>query len=156
MVRLNALELKVPPVVLMLVVAAIMWLASGQAPSLALALPWRWAPALVSAGAGLAFALAGVAAFRRAGTTVDPTQPGAASTIVTSGVYRHSRNPMYVGFLLVLTGWAFFLSHPLAFVLLPVFVAYMNRFQIAPEERALAARFGSEYVDYKKSVRRWL
>jgi protein-S-isoprenylcysteine O-methyltransferase Ste14 len=63
---------------------------------------------------------------------------------------------MYVGLLLVLTGWAIFLCHALTFLFLPTFVAYMNRFQIAPEERALSARFGSAYATYKRSVRRWL
>ena len=63
---------------------------------------------------------------------------------------------MYVGFLLALIGWAAYLSHALALVLLPVFVAYMNRFQISPEERALSAKFGPEFDTYKQSVRRWL
>jgi protein-S-isoprenylcysteine O-methyltransferase Ste14 len=63
---------------------------------------------------------------------------------------------MYVGFLLALTGWAIFLSHPLSFLLLPVFVVYMNRFQIMPEERVLSAKFGKEYDRYKQGVRRWL
>jgi protein-S-isoprenylcysteine O-methyltransferase Ste14 len=76
--------------------------------------------------------------------------------MVTSGVYGVSRNPMYVGFLLVLIGWAAFLSHALAFALLPLFVAYMNRFQIEPEERALSAKFGGQFQEYRRSVRRWV
>jgi protein-S-isoprenylcysteine O-methyltransferase Ste14 len=76
--------------------------------------------------------------------------------MVTSGIYRLSRNPMYLGFLFGLTGWAIFLSHVLALALLPAFVAYMNRFQISSEEQALAARFGAEFVAYKDSVGRWL
>jgi protein-S-isoprenylcysteine O-methyltransferase Ste14 len=67
-----------------------------------------------------------------------------------------SRNPMYVGLLLLLAGWALHLSHPLALLGLPAFVAYMNRFQIAPEERALRAKFGPAYEDYARAVRRWL
>jgi protein-S-isoprenylcysteine O-methyltransferase Ste14 len=63
---------------------------------------------------------------------------------------------MYVGLLLALTGWAIFLSHTLPFLLLPVYVAYMNRFQISPEERALSAKFGDEYETYKQAARRWL
>ena len=63
---------------------------------------------------------------------------------------------MYLGFLLALTGWAVFLSHALAFALLPAFVLYMNRFQILPEERALASKFGHQFTDYSHSVRRWL
>jgi protein-S-isoprenylcysteine O-methyltransferase Ste14 len=152
----DRLELRIPPLALVLIFAAVMWLVSTYAPSLAIAISWR--PTLVAAlvGAGAAFAVAGVVAFRKAKTTVDPTKPEAASTMVVSGVYRVSRNPMYVGFLLVLAGWAVFLGHGLPFLLLPLFVAYLNRFQIRPEERALAARFGSEYASYAQSVRRWL
>jgi protein-S-isoprenylcysteine O-methyltransferase Ste14 len=82
--------------------------------------------------------------------------PGASSSLVIRGVYTLTRNPMYLGFLLVLVGWAVFLSNTLAFLLLPVFILYMNRFQITPEERALASLFGQEFVVYKSRVRRWL
>jgi protein-S-isoprenylcysteine O-methyltransferase Ste14 len=75
---------------------------------------------------------------------------------VRSGVYSFTRNPMYLGFLLVLVGWATFLSNALAFLILPAFILYMNRFQIEPEERALASLFAEEFVAYKSRVRRWL
>lgn len=152
----NALELKVPPLALWLVVVVAMWLASSQVPSLAFAWRWRHSLAAVIAGAGILFAVAGVLAFHRAKTTVNPTNPGATSALVASGVYRFSRNPMYVGMLLALIGWAVFLSHTLAFFFIPVFVAYMNRFQISAEEHALCAKFGNQYAAYKRSVRRWL
>ncbi|MFP5406472.1 MAG: methyltransferase family protein, partial [Gammaproteobacteria bacterium] len=86
----------------------------------------------------------------------NPTRPGAASSLVLGGPYRFSRNPMYLGVLLVLVGWAVYLSNVLAFVVLPLFVLYLNRYQIAPEERALSARFGASFDEYRKSVRRWL
>ena len=154
--RVNALELKVPPVALALIFAAAMWVVSVYTPSLTMAIPWRSVLAVAIAAAGVAFALAAVRAFRRANTSINPTKPEASSTVVASGVYGVSRNPMYVGLLLLLTGWAIFLCHALTFLFLPAFVAYMNRFQIAPEERALSTRFGSAYATYKRSVRRWL
>jgi len=153
---MNAIELKVPPLALALIIAAAMWLASKAIPSLALAMPWLPACAVALVGAGVVFILAGVIAFRKAKTTVNPTNPETTSTVVASGVYAVSRNPMYVGFLLILAGWAVFLGHAFSFLLLPVFVLYMNRFQIVPEERVLSARFGSEYTAYMQSVRRWL
>lgn len=153
---MNALELKVPPLVLVLVLAGAMWFAAMQLPSLAITLPWRHGLAVTISGVGILFILAGVYVFQKAKTTVNPTTPAAASSVVTSGVYRFSRNPMYVGFLLALIGWATFLSHTLPFLLLPVYVAYMNRFQISPEERALSVKFGDEYEAYKQVVRRWL
>ena len=153
---MNTLELKVPPLVLVLVLAGAMWFAAMQLPSLAITLSWRQGLAVTISGVGILLILAGGYAFQKAKTTVNPTTPAAASSVVTSGVYRFSRNPMYVGFLLALIGWATFLSHTLPFLLLPVYVAYMNRFQISPEERALSAKFGDKYEAYKQAVRRWL
>lgn len=82
--------------------------------------------------------------------------PGGASSLVQGGIYRFTRNPMYLGFLLVLGGWAVLLANGLAFVGPLAFVAYLNRFQIGPEERALAGLFGPEYAKYRARVRRWV
>jgi protein-S-isoprenylcysteine O-methyltransferase Ste14 len=151
----NALELKVPPLALVLLFGALMWLASAYS-AFAIALPWRSAFALIFCTVGFAIVLAGALAFRRAKTTVNPLTPEATTTIVTSEIYRFTRNPMYLGFLLVLVGWAMYLSNVLAFAILPLFVLYMNRFQIVPEERALCAKFSHTFTAYKCSVRRWL
>jgi protein-S-isoprenylcysteine O-methyltransferase Ste14 len=155
-VGLSSLELKVPPPVVGLIVAGGMWVVSSYEPSLGFSLPWRIVPAIALGLAAVAFDLAGYVAFRKAKTTINPIKPGAASALVTSGIYGLTRNPMYVALLSALAGWAVYLSHVLAFVFLPVFIAYMNRFQILPEERALSAKFGPEYAAYKQSVRRWL
>ena len=152
---LNALELKVPPVALVFLFGALMWLVSTYS-VFTIALPWRSAFALIFCTVGLAIALAGVWAFRRAKTTVNPVTPKATTAMVTSGIYRFSRHPMYLGFLCVLAGWAIYLSNLLAFTVLPLFVWYMNRFQILPEERALGAKFSHAFTAYKCSVRRWL
>ncbi|TRZ56580.1 MAG: isoprenylcysteine carboxylmethyltransferase family protein [Rhodocyclaceae bacterium] len=153
---MSALELKVPPVPLAFAFGGAMWLASAQLPVLAFALPGRIAVSTTLGGLGLIVAIIGIIAFRKAMTTINPMQPGAASVLVTSGAYRLSRNPMYVGLLLTLGGWAVFLSHTLALLFLPAFVTYMNRFQISPEEEALSSKFGKEFAAYKQSVRRWL
>ena len=153
---MNDLELKVPPLALVLVLAGAMWFAAMQLPSLAITLPWHHGLAVTISGVGILFLFAGLYEFQRAKTSFNPMKPDAASSVVSTGIYRVSRNPMYVGFLILLTAWAIFLSHPLPFLFLPVFVAYMNRFQISPEERALSAKFGNEYEAYKQSIRRWL
>jgi len=153
---MQALELKIPLVALVLLFAATMWLLSASASSVALAVPWRAPVALMLWSAGFAIALAGLFEFRRAKTTVNPLTPEAAAAMVTSGIYRYSRNPMYVGLLLALIGWDVWLSHLLAFALLPFFILYINRFQIEPEERALSTKFGGLFRDYRRSVRRWL
>lgn len=145
-----------PPVAVVLVAGMLMGLIGWLTP----ALPWVYA---VRAGIGLAFgaigilvALAGVLSFRRARTTVNPMRPQAATSLVASGVYRYTRNPMYLGMLLVLIGWGAFLARPWALAVLPTFVLYMSRFQIIPEERALQGIFGAEFEAYRRTVRRWL
>ncbi len=153
---MNALELKVPPAAITAITAAAMWLAATLAPSMALALSWRMTLAAVFAGVGGALAIAGILAFRKAKTTINPLEPEATSSVVTSGVYGMSRNPMYVGILFILAGWAVFLANALPFAFLPAFVLYLNHFQIGPEEQILSARFGHEYAMYLRSVRRWL
>ncbi len=153
---MTALELKVPPVALALLFAAMMWLISTYEASLAFLLPWRGAIGLLFCCVGAAISLAGVRAFRRVKTTVNPITPEATTAMVTSGPYRFSRNAMYLGLLVVLIGWAIFLSHLLAFALLPLFVLYMNRFQIIPEERELSAKFPHQFTAYKDAVRRWV
>jgi protein-S-isoprenylcysteine O-methyltransferase Ste14 len=152
----DALELKVPPPLIALLVGALMWLASYGVPHLSVHIPGRLPLALAFVVLGVAVAVAGVLAFRTARTTVNPLRPEATSALVTAGIYRISRNPMYLGMLLALVGWAVHLQHALAFLPVPLFVLYMNRFQIGPEERVLSGRFGAQFSAYMQSVRRWL
>lgn len=153
---MQALELKIPPPVIALLVAGSMWIAHRYAPWLGLAIPRRLVFAVALVLLGIALALAGVVAFRKARTTVHPLKPENTSAVVATGIYRFTRNPMYLGMLTVLVGWAFFLANAVSFSLLPQFVLYMNRFQIGPEERVLSGHFGAEYTRYMQSVRRWL
>jgi protein-S-isoprenylcysteine O-methyltransferase Ste14 len=153
---LSWLELRVPPPVVMLVVALLMWLAARPFPALDFQLPARVTLAVAIALVGLAIAVVAVFQFRRAGTTPNPMKPHESTTVVVTGVYRYSRNPMYLGDLLILAGWAIWLANVVAFAGLPLFVAYINRFQIAAEERALQARYGAAYSAYRRAVRRWL
>jgi protein-S-isoprenylcysteine O-methyltransferase Ste14 len=152
---MSSLELKIPPPVVALLVAAAMWgLAWVTPPSDAPA--FRVAIALALAAVGVAFSIAGVVAFGKAKTTKNPMQPEAASALVVGGVYRLTRNPMYLGLTFALLAWAAFLWSAWALLGPVVFVAYIARFQIAPEERVLATLFGAEYAAYKAKVRRWL
>ncbi|SDY38217.1 Protein-S-isoprenylcysteine O-methyltransferase Ste14 [Nitrosomonas sp. Nm33] len=153
---MKAFELKIPPIIIMSIIGIIMWFIAILVPQSALTIPGRVIMATVVGFTGIVFILAGAIAFRVAGTTVNPMQPSKTSSIVTGGVYRISRNPMYIGFLLILLSWALLLSNIVSLAGLPLFVWYMNRFQIILEEQALIAKFGTEYVAYTKSVRRWL
>ena len=151
----GGLELRIPPVAVVLLGAALMGLGAWGMPVLGFHLPGRVFVAGGLALGGMMVALAGVATFRRAKTTVNPMKPETSTSLVTSGIYSLTRNPMYLGFLLVLLGWAAYLSNALSFALVPGYILYMNRFQIRPEERALASRFGPEFAAYKTRVRPW-
>ena len=150
------LELKVPPPVVGLFMGALMWLTSRAVPAFGFTLPQRNAFVLGLLVAGVCVSVLGVASFRRARTTVNPLKPERSSCLVTSGIYRYTRNPMYLGLLLILLGWAVFLANLVAFIFLPAFIVYLNRFQIRPEEKALASLFGQDFANYRSKVRRWL
>jgi protein-S-isoprenylcysteine O-methyltransferase Ste14 len=150
------LELKVPPVAVVLLVALMMWFISLVTPVIELTFFVRVLIGAAFASAGIAVALAGVASFMLANTTVNPTTPNSASSLVDSGIYRFTRNPMYLGLLSILLGWAVFLASPLALIGTVFFVIYINRFQIQPEESALLNVFGTAFLQYQAKVRRWL
>jgi len=152
---MRTLELKIPPVIVVLAIAGFMAATAKLIPME----PWHFtdakalAFALVTAGAFIA--VAGVIAFRQAKTTANPMNPNASSALVVSGIYRFTRNPMYLGFLLALAGWGVWLASLPALLWLVVYILFINRYQIIPEERILAEKFGPSFIAYRKQVRRW-
>lgn len=154
--NMSSLELKIPPPMVAVTAALIMWGVSLVTPLLEVPAATRVAVSLLIAIIGGCISLAGVISFRRMKTTINPTRPEKASLLVATGVFKITRNPMYVGILLALVAWSVFLSSPWALLGAFVFALYISRFQIAPEERALDALFGSEYAAYKVRVRRWI
>ena len=153
---MTSLEVKIPPPAVALVFGLFMWLASLVAAPVEIPFGVRLGVAIALASIGLAFGSSGMLSFVRAKTTMNPTKPSATSSLVTGGIYRVTRNPMYLSLLLYLLAWAAYLSNWLALLLVPVFVVYINELQIKPEERALSKLFGAEYASYKARVRRWL
>jgi protein-S-isoprenylcysteine O-methyltransferase Ste14 len=154
--RLERLELRVPPLVTGFIAAALMWLLSTNLPEFRFPFPARRLLAACISIAGAIISALGVYSFRRSKTTVNPMKPASTTSLVVSGIYAISRNPMYLGFLLLLTAWAIFLSNVIAVAVLPLFILYMNRFQIEPEEKVLASLFRQEFAQYRSHVRRWL
>jgi len=148
------LENRVPPPVVGACVGALMLGAAWALPVFAMRVPWLLAAVL--GAAGVLVSVIGVLQFRRARTTVNPLKPAEASTLVTGGIYRWTRNPMYLGMALALAGWGLYLGNFGALALVGVFVMYIDRYQIDPEERALMGRFGDEFAAYRRRVRRWL
>lgn len=150
------MQLKIPPVIVMLFFGAAMWLIDEY-----LTVGWfevsrsRWIALAIVIIGGL-FGLLGLIQFYTHSTSIDPHKPDKASHLVTGGIYNLSRNPMYVGLAFLLAGYGFYLGNLLTLLVFPLFVGYMNRYQIIPEEKVMAEKFGDEYLKYKSEVRRWL
>lgn len=150
------LELKVPPPVVAILLALGMYFGSKALSAAHIALPMHTLLAVAVGLAGVVVNVAGLLSFRRHRTTANPLHPRLASTLVRDGVYRLTRNPMYLGIALILLGWAIFLSNSLAMTGPLLLVAWLTRFQIIPEERALRRKFPEDFDAYARSVRRWL
>ena len=150
------LELRIPPPLVGVLIGVAMWLLVEQSWLVGLSGSARLVAAIILVLLGAAVSLAGVVSFRRARTTVNPLKPERTSALVCSGIYRITRNPMYLGFLLILAGWAVLLASGYVWFGPVLFVAYITRFQIRPEERVLIDLFGDEFTAYQNRVRRWL
>lgn len=152
----TGLELKIPPVAVVIIAALLMFATRAIVP------PFDIPTALHIIIPVLCFipaAIVGftaVRSFARAKTTVNPTKPDTASTLVTTGIYAISRNPMYTALAFALLAIATWLANGIAYLIIPVFILYLTRFQIIPEERALTQIFGDEYKAYQQKTRRWL
>ncbi len=116
-------------------------------------LPWRLL-GLIPLALGLALNFSADKAFQRTKTTVKPFEE--STVLITDGVFRLSRNPMYLGFAFVLVGVALILGSLMPWLIIPLFVSLMDVVFIRVEERMLAARFGQVWLEYKTRVRRWL
>lgn len=152
----NTLELKIPPVAVLLVLASIAWFSVKIFPVLGLDFPFNVSVSAVLGLIGCGLTIAGARSFYRAGTTVNPLKPETTTTLVREGIYRYSRNPIYLGLAIILLSWGIYLSHLLSLIFVIAFVVYMNFFQIQPEERTLQKLFGACFDRYKRRVRRWL
>lgn len=150
------MELRLPPLAQLLIFAMAMGVIDRTVPGPGFALPAHALLPAVVALLGVAIALAGVFAFRAHNTTVDPRYPQNTRVVVASGIYRASRNPMYLGMLLLLSAWGLYLASTGPLLLLPAFVLAMNVLQIRPEERVMRQQFGKQYDAYCSRVRRWL
>lgn len=150
------LENKIPPPVIALTTAVAMGAVSFVPPLPHSGGTAQRVLAILLAALGLAVAGLGVLKFRAHGTTIDPTRPERAATLVVTGIYGYTRNPMYLGFAVLLAAWAIEVGSAWAVLGPPLFVWYLQRFQIAPEERALRTKFGDAFDSYANRVGRWL
>jgi protein-S-isoprenylcysteine O-methyltransferase Ste14 len=149
------MQTRIPPPFIMFFAAALMWVLHRWLPLVEWpGPPWDRLGGFIVA-AGIAVSASAFWRFKRAGTTVNPRDPGKASHLVTDGIFRFSRNPMYLGLLLVLIGWALLLGSASPWLVPPLFAVSITHLQIIPEEQALARLFADEYLEYQRGVARW-
>lgn len=150
------MPLPIPPPLVVALFGYAMWLLAGRLPFGQFAFAGQRPLAALVALAGLGLMALAAWTMWRARTTVNPLRPERAAHLVTSGVFARSRNPIYLGDALILLALALAFGNWLNFLLLPLFVWFIGRCQIAAEERALQRLFGDEYRAYCARVRRWL
>ena len=153
---LKFLEHRIPPPIIGLATAWLMWQLAGYVPAVADTTPLQWLLISVLAGFGLSLDILALASFFKRKTTFNPLAPEKASTLVTSGMYRFTRNPMYLGMLLNLLAWGCYLGHWAALLPPWLFVLVITHLQILPEEKVLQQLFGTDFTSYRRIVRRWL
>ncbi|NOQ65303.1 MAG: isoprenylcysteine carboxylmethyltransferase family protein [Methyloprofundus sp.] len=152
----HSLDLKINPPLQMLISIVLIYVTANTLPVSATLLENQWLLGSIFLSIGLFFNFAGGTSFRLAKTTGNPNRPELAASLVTSGIYRISRNPMYVGLIFLLLAWATWLGSFFSLAIIAAFQQTMTRFQIIPEEKALAHRFNEKFHDYRQQVRRWL
>lgn len=157
MMMIKKFELLIPPPLVALFFLLLAWLLGKWFGLVPFDLPpvWLYGMGFLLLVLGGFFMLAGVSSFRHAGTTVNPKQPQEASKLVTTGIFSVTRNPMYLGLFLLLMSFGLFFSSWVSLLLPVLFAGYINFFQIIPEEKILAKKFGKKYKDYCADVRRW-
>ena len=153
---MSFLENKIPPPVILIVCLVLMWLISRETASLEIDSEVKLLASSFMFLLGVCIAVAGIVSFRKAKTTVNPLKPEEATHLVVVGVFKYTRNPMYLGMLCVTIGMVINLANLWASVMVLAFYLYISQYQIAPEERAMQKLFGDQFAGYTKRVRRWL
>jgi protein-S-isoprenylcysteine O-methyltransferase Ste14 len=147
---------KIPPPILLLIFGAVMWFVAKSAFAYPFSVPYALIIAIAVAAIGMSISVSALRQFSAVETTIDPLDPEAATTLVQSGIFSKTRNPMYVGLSLVLTAWVIWLESFGNVAILLLFIVVLTELQIKPEEAAMRKLFGDEYAAYSKKVGRWL
>jgi protein-S-isoprenylcysteine O-methyltransferase Ste14 len=149
------MKTKVPPPVWLVIAGVIMWFVARSGFAFPVVVPYALVFAILLAALGITLGVLAGRQFKSVGTTTNPLKPEEASALVRGGVFELSRNPMYLGSLLVLTGWGLWLGSPSNILVVMLYGLLIAELQIKPEELALTGLFGQEYADYCREVRRW-
>ncbi|WP_319536815.1 isoprenylcysteine carboxylmethyltransferase family protein [uncultured Vibrio sp.] len=153
---MRKLELRVPPVAVFLLVVLLMYWLKRLTPNFMITVPFvEFVVAILTLLSGF-IGIAGLYEFRKLKTTVNPVKPEFATTVVSTGVFAYTRNPMYFALLLLIIALGLWWQHLSVILCGALFISYMNRYQIKPEEHVLERLFGEDYLKYKNRVRRWV
>lgn len=152
---MKSLELRIPPLLVFTVCALLVWTLGKLTPPAAVN-RYIFAISVLLAITGATIAYLGVVEFRKHRTTVNPLNPSKSSEVVTTGVFRISRNPMYLGMAIVLFAFCTYFGSIWSISAVAIFIIYITTFQIIPEEQVLTQMFGRNYEEYKRRVRRWI
>ena len=150
------MRLLVPPPIYAIGFAGFIWAMSLWFPQFGFDFTGKVVLSGVVAITGLGLDLVSLQRFFKAHTTVSPMSPRDTKTIVEDGIYRYTRNPMYLGLTLILGAFALWIGNLLGFIAIPVFIWVITQFQIRPEEEILLEKFGEPFGDYMMRVRRWI
>ncbi len=150
------MKLLIPPPIQAAICVGAMFLVARYVPALNFSFSFQSVLAGLFVGTGILIDLASLRMFYKSETTVSPISPNKTSSLVTTGIYRFTRNPMYLGLVIILTGVALWFGNFGGFIFVLVFIWFITRFQIVPEEEALLEKFGVDYADYCMTTRRWI
>ena len=153
---MKSLENRIPPPIVLLIALALIYLVSRVDDLITISDALRLSLGTGLLALGLCIMIAGVISFKRAATTVNPLKPESASSLVSSGVFRYTRNPMYLGMILISIAAVVKSSSVLSLLVVLGFFLFITRYQIIPEERAMAKLFGEDFEQYQQRVRRWI
>jgi protein-S-isoprenylcysteine O-methyltransferase Ste14 len=153
---MSSLELKIPPVAVLLVAAIGLYFTPFVGQYSAIIGEHTELVSRVVFALAIVLGVLSILSFKKAKTTVNPLQIGNASNLVTHGIFQLTRNPMYLSMALVIAAMSIRIDNVIALIWIIPYCAYITHFQIKPEERMLLSLFGQAYADYVKSVRRWL
>ena len=150
------MRLIIPPAVQLIISAILMWIISLYADNFRFIFKYNNELTLFCLILGGTIIVFGIGAFREAETTITLLHPYKASSLVTMGIYQYTRNLMYFGLLLILFSIAIYLQNLASMFVLPIYVWFISKYQIIPEEEALHKLFGQDYINYQDRVRRWI
>lgn len=150
------MKLKIPPAFQVLFFGFLMWLIKKLSAQTQFIFEYQKEISVLLFFLGVVIGLLALYTFQKAKTSVDPLNPEKASSLVVIGIYKYSRNPMYLALLFVLLAFFVRLGNFYNLSIIVLYIIYITEFQIKPEETVLTNLFGEEYLNYKLNVRRWI